>query len=324
MRIFKNFLMMLTWMVALALTLAGGLLTSGILTGCQNEFFSDDEKIDFTLPSWPSDYPPLSRWQITLLAADFEKEFYLPAEAKNFSLELKRNEPVCLTASPLTLLSDRQAVSSGNSANSRPETNFFKPAGSIYPYSAGGNVYSGNAECPLTWEEGFTAAVMQKIIRSSRKDGNSSQKIKSFLMEFNWKKMNEKIQKNISDSIMSFENPDEKSKAKFYNPWQIDSSTLLDNLSFAVFESKYLNTIYIFTISKESAKIPAEAQIFSSFIPENQILQKYGFLTLKKKTPQSYLLDNTYAISLIATSAKNVSAALTYMPILIEDYEHPE
>ncbi len=311
MRILKKILMIISWAVVLE------------FTGCQNDILSDEEKVDFSLPSWPDAYPTLSRWQITLLAADFEKEFYLPSGAKNFSIQLKKNEPVCVSANPVTLLQNIDAGEKPESSQAA-EAKFFKPAGTVYPYCSRGDFYSGNTECFLTWEEGFTAATMQKIIRSQRESGISRNKLKSFLMEFNWKKMNEKIQANIADSISTFENPAENTKARFYNPWQIDSANLLDNLTFAIFDSKYLNTSYIFTVSKESAKIPAQAEIFSSFIPENQILQKYGLLTLKKKRPQSYLLDKTYAVTLNAASAKNVSATFTYMPILIEDYEHPE
>ena len=315
--------MMIAGAMSVTLVLAGGLLT-----GCQNGIFSDDEKIDFMLPSWPQDYPQLSRWQITVLAADWEKEFYLQSGAESFSLEVQRNKPLCLTAAPLTLLADAGGeggtASPATAAPAPSESRFFKPAGTVYPCSAAGDFYSDTLQCPLTWEEGFTAATMQKIIKSRKQTGISSQNLNAFLMEFNWKKMSEKIRKNIADSIASFENPDSAAKPKFYNPWQIDSSTLLDNLTFAIFEAKYLNTTYIFTVTKEAAKIPAGSQCYSSFIPENQLVEKYGVLTLKKKTPQTYLLDKTYAVTLTATSAKNVSADFTYMPILIEDYEHPE
>ena len=285
---------------------------AGLLTGCEYGFSSEEEKIDFILPVWEEAYLELSRWKICARSADYETDFYLPAKSRGFSFTAKRNLPFCVTAAPLTLLSDGT------------ETSFFKPAGAVYPYSAGGDFYSGTSECLLTWEAGFTASTMQKIINSKKQSGISSQAVNAFLMEFNWKKMQEKISQNIFDSISSFENQAGETKPKFYNPWQIDSFTLLDNLTFAVFESRYLNTNYIFSVTKETAQVPAGSQCLSSFIPENQIVQKYGALALKKKTPQAWLLDNTYALTLTATSAKNVSAGLTYMPILIEDYEHPE
>ena len=300
MSIFKKILTIITWVVVLN------------FTGCHNDIFSNDEKIDFMLPSWPEDYPALSRWQIIVCAADFEDAFYLPSKTGNFSLEISPNQALSVTATPIIFLIDGR------------ESSFFKPAGTIYPYSADGDFYSGNLHCQLNWEDGFTAATMQKIIKSRKASGISSQNLKSFLIKFNWKKMSEKIKKNITDSISTFESSGEPEKGKFYNPWQIDSSILLENLTSGAFDSKYLNTTYIFTVSKESAKIPEGREIFASFIPENQILQKYQLLTLKKKTPQSYLLDRTYAVTLNAASAKNVSATFTYMPILIEDYEHPE
>ena len=273
---------------------------AALFAGCQNPLISDEEKVEFILPDWnESELPKLSRWKICVCSADYEKSYYLGAGKKSVLLDVNRNEPVCITAEPLTFLKDGS------------EVNFFKPAGALYPYGAEGDFYSGKLKCPLTWEAGFTAFTMQKIIKSKKETGIGSAELKTFLMQFNWKKMQNKINQNIADSM-------------FYNPWQIDLFTLLDNLTFAIFEAKYLNTTYIFRVEKEAAQIPAEAECLSSFIPENQIIKNYGLLALKKKTPQSFLIDNTYAVTLSASSAKKVSADFTYMPILIDDYEYSD
>ena len=278
-----------------------------LFLSCQNSLISEEEKVEFILPVWEELLPKLSRWKISAASADFEKDFFLDGGEKAFLFTVNRNEPFCLTAGPLTLLSDGS------------EVNFFKPAGALYPYFAEGDASS--LHCVLTWEAGFTAEAMQKIISSKKETGLSSDAVKTFLMQFNWKKLQEKINQNIAASILSFESD---SKTKFYNPWQLDSFTLLDNLSFAIFDSKYLNNSYIFTVELELLRIPQDKTLLSSFLPENQILQKYRYLTLKKKTPQIYMMDNTYALTLSASSAKKVSADLTYMPILIEDYEHSD
>lgn len=282
-----------------------------LFSACQNGFLSEQESVDFFLPPWDSaTLPELSRWKISVRASDFEADYYLNSQINSISFKINRNEALSVTATPVTKLSDGS------------ETIFFKPAGAIYPYSANSSYDSSTSECLLTWEGGFTATIMQKIINSKKESKNSNQNIKIFLSEFNWKKMQDKISRNISDSISSFENPDGEKNQKFYNPWHIDDFTLLDNLTFAVFESKYLNTTYILSVSKENAKINAEHSCLSSFIPENQIIKKHNVLTLKKKTPQSFLIDNTYAARLNASSSKKISADITYMPILLEDYAH--
>ena len=273
---------------------------TAIFSGCQNGLIFDEEKVEFILPDWDKgNLPKLSRWKVSLYSADFQKDFFLAAEDKSFSFEPKKNESLCVTAAPLTFLNDGCEVS------------FFKPSGAIYPYGAEGDFYSGTVECPLTWESGFTAYVMQKIIKSKKETCIGANELRTFLMQFNWKKMQEKINQNIADSIL-------------YNPWHIDLFNLLDNLTFAIFESKYLNTTYIFSVEKAATQIPLEDECLSSFIPENQNIKNYGLLALKKKTPECFLIENTYAVTLSASSAKKVSADITYMPILIDDYEYSD
>ena len=286
---------------------------SATFAGCQNSLISDEEEVEFILPEWKAggELPQLSRWKICARSADFEKVFFLAGEEKSFSFTLKLNEPFSLTAFPLTRLSDGGEVS------------FFKPAGALYPYFAGGDFYSGKVCCQLSWEGGFSADAMQKIIRNRKESGLSSEELKRFLMQFNWKKMQEKINQNIEQSILSFESQGE-SKPKFYNPWHIDSALLLEKLSSAIFESRYLNTSYVFTVEEELVGLQQDKTLLSSFLPENQIIQKYHLLTLKKNTPQAYIIENTYAVTLSASSAKKLSADLSYLPILTEDYEHSD
>ena len=84
-----------------------------------------------------------------------------------------------------------------------------------------------------------------------------------------------------------------------------------------------LKTKYIYSVNLESINLP-QSKILSSYIPENDIIEKLGLIFLKKKTPQTFLIDNTYGARLTATSSKKVSADYTYMPIYIEDYAHSE
>ena len=279
-----------------------------LLPACKSDLESDEEKIEVILPSWDyltnsaAPYPPLSRWKIKVSTAQKVSSFYLPAQSSSFTITPKVNSPLSITACPITLLSDGS------------ETQFFKPAGAVYPHSLEVNDDCSSLCLTLFWEEGFTADIIEKLIEGKNLSGTSASEMEKFLMEFNWKKFQQKI---ISNGEKSSED------SKFYNPWQIDTSTLLDNLSFATFDSNYQKTKYIYSVNLESINLP-QSKILSSYIPENDIIEKLGLIFLKKKTPQTFLIDNTYGARLTATSSKKVSADYTYMPIYIEDYAHSE
>ena len=269
-----------------------------VFTSCDNLFDFETESVSFILPEWESDYPSLSRWIISVRSAQIRQDYYLDSGSEKITMTVSRNEPLCICASPVTLLSDNS------------ETQFFKMAGGLYPYS--GDTAS------VTWEGGFTSYIMKKIIDSADENQISKEELKSFLLEFNWKKMNEKISENIYDSL----------SGKFYNPWQIDEETLLLNLSNAGFDSDFLNTKYVYTISEEVLQncgitVTLEEDFLSSFIPQNKIIKENGTISLKKNQIETFMISNTSALNLTATSAKKVSASVTYMPIIVDEYEYP-
>ena len=59
--------------------------------------------------------------------------------------------------------------------------------------------------------------------------------------------------------------------------------------------------------------------VMSSFVPENQIIQKYGTISLTKDKASLFSLDNLYGVIFTGTSAKNVSIEYVFLPIFIND-----
>lgn len=305
---YRNFL---PWKLSFILLF---IFLSLICLSCRNNFDFESEAIDFYLPSWPPEeqadseiisYPELYGWQISIRSYEYSEDYFLPAEIQKISLKVSRNEAACICAGPVTLLSDGG------------KCQFFKMAGGIYPFFAEGKTDSDSFSVRLNWESGFTSYIMKSLADSAAENNLSREALKVFFKEFNWKKMNEKIIANISAS-----------GEKFYNPWQFDREALLENLSQGLFDSDLLNTKYIFSFSEEGLEncgiaVTFEGDFLSSFIPQNQIIRKSCKIVLKKKTCESFLISNLYSLNLTASSAKNVSASLTYMPILIDEYEYP-
>lgn len=279
---------------------------------------STKETVCFTLPAWPPEttlpsetalppettptpetvlphqnsnsqtgnsvtYPPLSRWLINASSSTQTYTFFTTDPYITFVLQ--KNEPFCLTAKPITLLTNGS------------ETSYFKEAGIIYPYAA----KNADNTVSIKWEQGFLADNMQKIIASKMETGVSDEHLSTFLNSFNWKKAQEAIDK--SDC----------------NPWLIDSSRLLDNLCYGNFKSTFLNTTGCYQFDIKTLFPDNELKILSSYIPENSRIIENNEITLKKGI-ENFLSDGSFLGARITVySAKKVSVEYIYMPIFIED-----
>ena len=104
--------------------------------------FAADETVEFELPQWPEYLPQLEGWSV--LGA------WVGPDKTHIPLRLPKNQPCCITATPLT------------------QNQFFKPAGTIYPYSQ-----------KITWSGGY-AAHLFNIISDSE--------------QFNWEKCLETLE----------------------------------------------------------------------------------------------------------------------------------
>lgn len=280
------------------------LLWALLLCACKlNAEAGPQTTIQITLPHWPPDdsyteyYPTLSRWHIQVTDAVNQYSFY--TTQNKLSVQPKKNRPLCVTARPITQLYDGS------------ESDFFKPAGYIYPFTENQNTSS---QITLNWELGYLATIMEKLFNKGIEEGFPPVEIEYLISTFNWKKAQETINKKILES-----NTD---TALFYNPWLLQMSQLIEAIAAHSFKPSLLNTTNctaITTAQLENRIIPADTPLLSSFIPENLHLPQKNQFTVMKNSPIIISDGNKYALFITYKSAKNISLELIYLPIYIGD-----
>lgn len=244
------------------------------------------DSVTIELPQWPDSLPPFSRWKILIVNSEEEYSFFTPDSSVRISVE--KNKPFCLIAQPLTLLSDNS------------ESTFFKPAGFIYPWSAG--------LAKATWEEGFLSDVMAKFFRDGRAACTSPGETEYLAGIFNWKKAEVVIEKKIEESKAV------GSEKSLFNPWFIDYNALLQNLSAGGFKQSLLNTPACAT-----APVCRAQNYYSSFVPENLSENENQQFTIRKNMPEVYQYQRDYGVLIEYKSLKNISLEFIFLPIYIED-----
>ena len=356
----------LTFLLALAV-LSGGcliILGSSIILGCSiDNKLDSNEKISVNLPVWPpfedaiqsqaetwpcqSTYPKLAKWIIRIRGEDVDEKMEVFVDGLDGSesntvglnentcdisttpfsinLEVAKNKPLSITATPITMNKNNQPVE------------FFKCAGAIYPQNYEvvnnkGKFWQGNkGNVQMSWENGFSAQLMQTLYDSAAQSSYDEQMIQDFIARYNWKKMQQYIQGQIDSfeenmqaemNIQTNANTQATSLPMFYNPWLLDMQTVLEKIAMQGFTATALNLKNSFQISlkdklyRENSELIA---VMSSFVPENQIIQKYGTISLAKDKASLFSLDNLYGVIFTGTSAKNVSIEYVFLPIFIND-----
>lgn len=346
----KKNIFYLTFLLALAV-LSGGcliILGSSIILGCSiDNKLNSHEKISVNLPVWPpfedaiqsqaetwpcqSTYPELAKWIIRIRGEELDKKMEVFVDGLDgsesntvglnentcdisttpfsISLEVAKNKPLSITATPITLNKNNQPVE------------FFKCAGAIYPQNYEvvknkGKFWQGKkGSINLTWENGFSAQLMQTLYNSAGQNGYDEENIQNFIACFNWKKLQQYIQTQIENQT--------ETQATFYNPWLLDMQTVLEKIAMQGFTATALNLKNTFQISLEE-KLYREnsgnsVAVMSSFVPENLFIQKYGTISLAKDKTSLFSLDNLYGVIFTGTSAKNVSIEYVFLPIFIND-----
>lgn len=262
----------------------------------QNPEIPVTESIEIFLPAWPPEddlsqnYPSLARWQIQFTGVEEQKVFY--TNEKSLIINAKKNRPFCITAQPITLLSNNC------------ECAYFKPAGYLYT----------NSEAPyITWKEGYLSFIMHKLICESLKNGIPPVEIEYLISSFNWKKAEETIEKK--DSLLS------------YNPWLIPSAPIIESILSQSFKSAMLNQSACIALktqtlqeigspSPDKRELP---QLLSSYIPENSSLLQKNQFTVMKNSPIIIGDGRKYGLFITCKSVKNISIEFIYLPIYIED-----
>ena len=253
-----------------------------------------EDSLSITLPSWPPkasterDWPPLSRWYISITTA--ESQYNLSTREQKVIIPIKKNRPLCLTAYPITFMQNQS------------ECSFFKPAGFIYP--------ANYPENTADWEEGFLAYTMELLFREGLDENLPPSDIEYLISTFNWKKAGESIEKKIqSDSKY------------FYNPWLVPQGPLLQGIASHSFKASLLNikgAAGLDTSFFEENNLSGKA-LFSSFVPENYYLNQKKQFTLIKNTPILISDGQKNGLFITYKSSKNISLEYIILPIFIGD-----
>ena len=242
------------------------LLAVAGLAFCSCQLFAEDELVEFTLPSWPEYLPELEGWKLALSFDGAQDKLpqgpqVLSPDTRHISLRLPKNQPVCITASPIT------------------QNQFFKPAGTIYPYSQ-----------KITWSGGY-AAYLYKIIPESQ--------------QFNWEKF-----------LETMEQKDVAKAEPFYNPWLLDSQDVMEGITYRSFTATKLKLSQVLCVPLDfevySSYVPE-----NEFLRQNN--QYYVTVKKGQPELFALCAAVSYGVIINASSAKNISLDLISMPIFKEE-----
>jgi len=254
------------------------------------------EMVEFQLPSWPDYLPRLLKWKVELWSPERKSPqlFELSAQEKSFVQKVRKNELLGISVKPVTQI---QGTSSS----------FFKEAGALYP-AACREIKLGQSYLELTWTGGYASAVFKKLIKAAYKGGQSSTYINSYLSAFNWERFLELLTERQAEE-----------GKYFFNPWLLDSQTLLEAISYQNFTASRVRLSEVFSLA-------LEFPLFSSYVPENSSSftgQEAGNITLRKNEAALFALPSSqrssFAVIIKGSSEKNISLEFISMPIYIEE-----
>ena len=238
--------------------------------------FSADETVEFELPQWPEYLPQLEGWcvQVTLREPQgpqgigVAEALEAPPDKRHISFKIPKNQPCCIIATPIT------------------QNQFFKPAGTIYPYSQ-----------KITWSGGY-AAKLYSIIPDCE--------------QFNWEKLLETLE--------------QKQTEDFYNPWLLDTQQVLEGIAYRNFTATKLKTSQTICIPLDFEVFSSYVPENEYFKQKNQtcVSVKIGqpeLFALKYAVPEPVEGQEPQILAIIisATSTKNISLEVISMPIFKED-----
>ena len=289
---------------------------------CLFDFNCMNDSVEFVLPEWPPAYgnselyPVLSRWIVTIEGKDFceivnfKWDEICEQKRLSFSRNFEKNQTVCVTALPVTLTEEGE------------ETCFFKCAGGIYP-----QFFVEKSDCfweknsgfvELTWERGFLASLLQRIWSVGKTGGYFAEETEGFVKGFNWLKLQQCVEQKMD---ACFEDGD-----VFYNPWLLDVSAVAESIGVGVFSMNDLNLKNVFPLVGRKLVCldlgwGMDVYVLSSFIPENEFIQRFDCLCIKKNVENVFSVYNFFGRVFKGSSVKNVSIDDVFLPIYIDEYE---
>lgn len=282
---------------------AAGFLLAGCSTGfSQNQnYFTNEEKIEFSLPDWNrlkndfSQMPSLACWKIEYTTYKGSNTFFAEPATKTFRIEVPKNYPCAVQAFPLTL-------------HDGQKSSFYHPCGAIYPQNKG----------ELLWQQGFASEILSLIYKNS----GFSKETAEFASLFNWQNFIEKIAQKEEKSISEIKNiiPEMivnstgttnsgQNIPPFYNPWLLDKKSILQAIAEKSFNAYKLNLASATSLCAQDEIfqiLGGTKYVFSPYIPENYILEKFNFMTIikRKENPSKFLWKNFIAEISVNSSGK--------------------
>ena len=233
--------------------------------------FAADETVEFELPQWPEYLPELEGWSVQVTLREPQgpqgigvaEALEAPPDKRHISFKIPKNQPCCIIATPIT------------------QNQFFKPAGTIYPYSQ-----------KITWSGGYSAQ-LYTIIPDCE--------------QFNWEKLLETLE--------------QKQTEDFYNPWLLDTQQVLEGIAYHNFTATKLRLSKTICVPLDFEVFSSYVPENEYFQQKNQtcVTVKIGQPELFALRQSSGTEDLEYGIIISATSTKNISLEVISMPIFKED-----
>ncbi len=247
-------------------TLVVSLMLAVLFTSCTLfDANADEESLSISLPDWPPqseetdspEYPPLSRWKITLAKNCGISVFYAsPNEA--LEITIQKNCPFSIQAQPITLLQNGS------------ECIYFHPAGFIYP---------SPSQNKASWEQGFAAFLMEGLYKNCSKNGLSQGQAARYVSSFNWQKLisisQEKTNPWLCDSGLIIKNLSEETfRASLLTPsscYQLSKQKIYEQTGLFVLSPYIPENLKIaesrqITIKKDFPMLLSDVKEFGIFI----------------------------------------------------------
>ena len=303
-----------------------------LLWACKHsESFREEDDVRFSLPEWPPEYgdkdlyPELLAWQIT---TNVVRNQLVNPDVQEIKVSIPKNKPFYLMAQPVTRVAQpvTKVAQSQVQTQSQPQSQtqsqsqctFFHCAGGIYPYCYERSGKNGDVK--VSWEQGFSAYLMDSMFLSANSFYGSSDsesvnvseksEYENYLASFNWKKFSETIQAKTTID------PSAEAQKVFYNPWHTDLSSIKQGIAYKNFSATLLNQKNCFSVVLEVEDYGANKGALSPYIPENEIIHNFSQFSLKKDEANYFSVNNQYQMIIRGSSAKNLSIEYIFLPII--------
>lgn len=262
------------------------------------DFFQETEDVKIVMPQWPPDsmhdWPELQRWRVSVFSGYEACEFYIEESVTEFMISdvgllFDKNQITGMTARPLNKVK-------GSEDLDKDEFLFFYPCGAVYPPDC-----KGKRELALTWEGGWTAFLVGRLLSQNETLYCSKEETARFVQRFNWRKLGEVVSEKQKASL--------EDGKPFFNPWNCDTGKVISKIAHHNFSVTALN---------QEKPVPIEAEELSGafihpYVPENS---GNGQILLYPNRNGSFLWNGKLVN--VSADGKKLSLSASKIPIYKE------